>query len=104
MTERALQRKVMNWLRSRGQFINKSPSQWDRSGVPDILGCHGFMGATAIELKAPGRYKNPWDGCSHPQKRWLRRWHDAGGVAIVADSLETVQQQLEHRGSNIPDE
>lgn len=103
MTERALQRKVMNWLRSRGQFICKSPSQWDRSGIPDIIGCHAFMGAVAIELKEPGRYKDPWDGCDPAQRLWLHRWKSAGGIAIVADSLDTVKTQLEHVGSNIPD-
>ena len=108
MTERALQRKVMSWLRPRGQFVNKSPSQWDRRGIPDIIGVYHALGHTgpaiAIELKKPDAYSDPWDGCTAPQKLFLQQWANSGGLAIVADSLETVQKCLANRCSNIPNE
>lgn len=102
MLERDLQAKVLKKLRALGGFwINKSPSPWDAEGISDILGC--FDGRfIAIELKAPGKYADPWKGLKDAQRRFLARVTDNGGTAICADSWETVESELRKDGIALP--
>lgn len=99
MTERALQQKVMKWLKTLNKtWVNKSPSPWDKRGIVDILG--GLKGRyVVIELKEPGKYKNPHEGLSSEQMTFLSEVKKDGGVAVVADSLETVQHCLLNESS-----
>lgn len=102
MTERALQRQILERLRKRGGvWVNKSPSQWDRIGLCDIIGCERGGRFVAIELKAPGRYTDPYQGTTAAQALFLKGVDKAGGIAIVADSWETVQECLERGESNV---
>lgn len=101
MTERALQAQVMRRLRKLGGvWVNKSPSPWDKEGLADILGC--WKGRfIAIELKAPGRYKNPCDGLTGAQLFFLTLVRNSGGVAVCADSWEGVLAGLEGTASRM---
>ena len=104
MTERAFQRKVLRRLRLLGGvWVNKSPSPWDPTGIADILGTSpGVCGIfVAIELKQPGAYSDPRLGLSEPQKRFLKKVHDAGGIAICADAWETVDNCLAKLSGNV---
>lgn len=58
-------------------------------GVPDIICCVDgrFM---AIEVKAPGKRGNT----TANQDRQIMEIHAAGGIAIVADSVEQVERCL----------
>lgn len=100
MTERALQRKVLTKLKGRGVWINKSPSRWDRRGIVDIIGCYNGR-FVAVELKQPGKYKDARDGLDEAQERFLRRVHAAGGIAVCADSWETVDYCLAKLTGNV---
>lgn len=65
---------------------NKDP--YRRKGVSDLLGIYRgrFM---AIEVKVPKKYP------SKDQKSFLQDVADAGGIAIVARSVEDVKKALE---------
>lgn len=105
MTERALQAKVLKNLRLEygydGVWINKSPSQWDKKGISDIIGVfkgHPF----AIELKKPGAYKgSPAMGLSIPQAEFLLAFSRAGGSVIVTDDWGVVSYYLDARESTL---
>lgn len=85
-------------------WVNKSPSPWDPEGIIDIIGCLAPDGQyVAIELKQPGKFTDPRQGLSEPQRRFLRRVHEAGGIAICADAVDTVENCLaEMRGNVYP--
>lgn len=94
MTERSLQTKILKKLKRRGGvWVNKSPSRWDPEGIVDLLGCYYGI-YVAIELKQPGKYADPWEGCTEPQKRFLQRVSAAGGLAFAADAWGTVDKHL----------
>lgn len=89
MSEKALERRVK-------EYLNEVPDCWhvkihghhmQDSGLPDIIGCcdGNFF---AIELKT-------LDGeVSKLQEIILKKINRTGGTAIVARSLETVQQMI----------
>lgn len=95
MNERALQSKVLKYLRKvGGVWINKSPSPWDKEGISDILGCYAGR-FVAIELKSPvASTKSAWGRCTDAQRHFLEKVREAGGAAFAADSLEEVLDQL----------
>lgn len=66
-------------------------------GVPDIVGTlDGDM--FAIEVKAPGKEKNT----TANQERVIGEINDAGGLAFVASSVETVRMVFRKRGYRVP--
>jgi hypothetical protein len=104
MLESALQTKVLKNLRANypGVWINQSPSKWAKQGISDITGTLAPSGkSVAIELKQPGKYRNPIDGLTQAQINFLFRVKSAGGLAIVADSWETVDSCLQTGKSNL---
>lgn len=75
------------YMKKRGAY-HFAPVQtgYGKRTVDDIFCLKGrFIGA---EAKAPGRYKQPWDGCSGPQKQALLEIAQAGGVAICYDDVQ----------------
>ena len=94
-TEKAFQRKVLQYLRERGGWWRKmSPLPYGHTGDPDIIGCyHGVF--VSIELKAPGKYKDPEKGATALQKEVLDDIALCGGVTLVVDSLEPIIQELD---------
>ena len=109
MTERALQAKVMKWLKTlpRSSWDNNSPSRWARKGIADITGCEyqyelsmGWGQFWAMELKQPGKYKDPHEGLESEQILWLEHKQKAGALCVVADSLETVKECIHSRRGN----
>lgn len=70
---------------------------YQRPGLPDLMTC--LKGRyIAIELKAPGRYKSPYDGLSPAQQAVLYEIASAGGIVIVADSLDAILESLRREG------
>lgn len=88
MSESKLQAKVLKWLKANNFWVFKT-IVCNRNGIPDIVGSTPKGNFFAIELK--------W-GAGKPSP--LQTWNIAeikkrGGIALVAWSLEEVQQALE---------
>lgn len=75
-----------------------------RTGIPDIVGCiptvitPDMVGKTigqfiAVETKAPGKLKN----VTANQRRELSMVADTGGLAILADKADVVDQAIKGR-------
>lgn len=92
--EKQVENKIKNYLASIGAYFEKihGGSIYQASGIPDILACYKGR-FIAIEVKRPE------GGVTSPlQKLKLKQIEDAGGVAIVARSVEEVRDQLEQGG------
>ena len=88
MSEAALKKRVLAWLREQGAYAVKTAPPMD-AGTPDVLVCWPPSGRlVAIELKV-GRNKP-----TALQRRRLEEVEQAGGHALVAYSLEEVIASL----------
>lgn len=98
-TEAEIKRQICEWLelkrcffwvqRSSGMMRGKAySSRYTKTGVPDILGVwNGQM--IGIEVKRPG------GRVSDDQAEFLTALNKAGGIGLVAYSLEDVIKTLE---------
>ena len=92
VTEAALTKLIMDYLWSIGGFPQQTHHKyghWDPpvKGMSDIICClHGKF--VAIEAKGPRGKERP------AQKLYRQRVKDAGGIAIVAYSLEDVEDVI----------
>lgn len=88
--EGKVKKAIKDYLRSIGAwFYMPVQNGMGVVGIPDILACYrGFM--VAIEVKAPGKCANT----TANQKMRIAEINRAGGMAFVADSVETVKQYL----------
>jgi Holliday junction resolvase len=86
MSEQQIQKKITNYLESRGCYVVKVVSA-TKSGVPDILGCYDgvFFG---IEVKTPKTRNN----VSKLQEYNLDKIRESGGHSIVAWEVEQVEE------------
>lgn len=84
MTEQQLGKKIQVYLKSRGAYVIKTIAT-NRAGVPDIIACYGGK-YIAIEVKLPKGV------VSRLQDAHLQQIKEAGGVAIVARSVEDVEE------------
>ena len=75
-----------------------------RTGIPDIIGCiptvitPDMVGKTigqfvAVETKAPGKLRN----VTANQRRELTMVAETGGLAVLADKAETVDEAIKGR-------
>lgn len=115
MKEQDLLNQVMEWLTANGvvcwrnnsgavfdptKRTFRKPTKWTRSGVSDIIGLvPGTQGKIlCIELKKPPEGKRGeaalWNMLSESQKSFIDDVNINGGLAFVADSLETVRHHL----------
>ncbi len=88
--EGKVKNKIKDYLKSLGAWYYMPVSNgMGRSGCPDILVCYKglFYG---IECKAPGKLKNTTPN----QDREIAAINAAGGLAFVADSVETVKELI----------
>lgn len=84
--ENRVKAAIKKWLTTNGfYFFSAAAGPFSVHGVPDIIVCANgnFVG---IEVKAPGKI----DNLTSNQKLHQRRIVDNGGIAIVADSVDTV--------------
>lgn len=82
--------KIKRWLNERGAYhVSPIGSAFGTHGVPDLLVCLGGT-FVAIEVKAPGKIGN----LTENQKLQLEQIQKSGGVAFVADDLQTVIDKL----------
>lgn len=86
---------VLSFLRSLAQswWMKTWGGPMAIAGIPDIIGC--WRGRfVAIELKAPHRRTEASGGVSPIQRRVLDLITAAGGIAIVAYSVDEVMSWL----------
>ena len=92
MAESATQKKVIDWIRSQGQYVvNIHGHEMQERGIPDLLCCWDGL-FVAIELKEPGKEPDAI------QQYHLEGIVKAKGYALVAVSLEEVQEGLHQIG------
>jgi hypothetical protein len=95
MNETALKNTVMHYLRTQGGLWEKRfQNAYTAPGTFDIVGCY-FGNFVAIELKDPGKYKDPRGGLSPAQIAWEQLCLRAGGQTLVTDNLDDVKAFLE---------
>lgn len=108
-TEKQIQNQILDWLRLMGGFvvrINSGAMRGDHKGkrwymrFNDTPGCSDILGvwrgrALAVEVKRPG------GKLTEHQERFLDAWQRAGGLAVVADSLDGLRAVLECRNELI---
>lgn len=90
MTEQDYQRKITKYLESKGAYVAKV-IVGNKKGIPDILACYKGK-FIAVEVKTPRTINNT----SKLQDYNLKKINDSGGYALVAWSIETVTELLEH--------
>lgn len=85
--EQGIQKAIQDYLRDEGAFVFKVITA-NRNGIPDVIACYQgrFL---AIEVKQPGKKLHPL------QEMQLNRIQAAGGVAIMATSVDDVKKMLE---------
>jgi penicillin-binding protein-related factor A (putative recombinase) len=91
VTEPQLVLKQRKAMEARGACMVKvHGGQYNRRGTSDLLGVYRGV-PIAIETKLPGKIKNLTD----LQKKFLREWKAAGGIAIVATSVKECMDLLD---------
>ncbi|RLK63174.1 VRR-NUC domain-containing protein [Atopobacter sp. AH10] len=92
--EKQVENKIKNYLASIGAYFEKihGGSVYQASGIPDILACYKGR-FIAIEVKRPNGGVT-----SALQKLKLKQIEEAGGIAIVARSVEEIQSALGEGG------
>jgi hypothetical protein len=97
--EAKVKAKIKDYLMSLADCFFFSPigGPYTTAGIPDIVVC--LKGRfVAIEVKAPGKTKNT----TPLQDYALGRIRQTGGIAFVADSVDTVKTKLSLEGLVIP--
>lgn len=89
MKEQAYQKKIIDFLKSKGVYVVKIISA-SQAGVPDVICCYRGR-FVAIEVKRPETLKN----VSRLQAYNLDKITEAGGIGFVACSVEQVKKVLE---------
>lgn len=90
MREKNIENKIKNYLKSKGAYYVKYfGNQFSQVGVPDILACYRgrFIG---IEVKNETGRTSPLQDVN------LKNINDAGGIGIVARSVEDVEKIIDN--------
>ena len=90
--EKKVENQIKKYLDSLGAYYLKvHGSMYQPAGTPDVLACvNGYF--VAIEVKRPSG-----GVVSALQKSKLRRIEQAGGISIVARSVDDVSTMLKQR-------
>jgi Holliday junction resolvase len=89
MSEKQLQKKVVEFLRKTGAWFYH-PREWKKGtdGIPDIIGCLDGK-FFAIELKNP-EIKDPKKKLRPEQKNVINQIKQSGGFVLVTNDLNEV--------------
>lgn len=88
--EKEIQKRILAWLRKHGFSVDVITSGlYNRSGIADIVGCTNTGKFFAVEVKR-GANK-----ASKLQLEWLEEKRKKGAYVYVANSLESLKEQLE---------
>lgn len=88
MTEQKIQKKIIDYLKSKGAYVEKAVLM-TTSGAPDIRVCYKGK-FIAFEVKKPGGKLTPL------QEVKLQKIREAGGVAEKVESLQEVKNIIEN--------
>ncbi len=109
MSEKSIVKKIQEWFKAKGGVCHKVHGGPMSAGFPDIIGC--MRGHTwVVEVKVPGakprvpkakRNEAPQEmqewlakGATMLQAKTLYDWQNAGAVALVATSVEDMEQKF----------
>ena len=109
MSEKLIVKKIQEWFKAKGGVCHKVHGGPMSAGFPDIIGC--MRGRTwVVEVKVPGakprisrakRNEAPQEiqewltmGATMLQAKTLYDWQNAGAVALVATSIEDMEQKF----------
>lgn len=90
MREKIIENKIKDYLKSKGAYYFKHHgNQFSQVGVPDIIACYKgkFIG---IEVKNETGKTSPLQDVN------LKMINDAGGIGIVARSVEDVRKVIDN--------
>ncbi len=90
MREKNIENKIKTYLKSKGAYYFKHHgNQFSQVGVPDIIACYKgrFVG---IEVKNETGKTSPLQDVN------LKMINDAGGIGIVARSIEDVRKVIDN--------
>ncbi|MBP5426695.1 MAG: VRR-NUC domain-containing protein [Clostridiales bacterium] len=90
MREKNIENKIKAYLKSKGAYYVKYfGNSYSQVGVPDILACYKgrFIG---IEVKNEKGKTSPLQDIN------LQQIKDAGGISLVARSVEDVKKELDN--------
>ena len=91
--EADLKDKIRFHIISIGGYCFKPVQMGMGEATVDILACvRGRF--VAIEAKAPGKYKDPWVGCTPRQRRTLTAVSNAGGFSFATDDIDDTKRIL----------
>ena len=89
--EKEIQKQILAWLRKVGFSVDVITSGlYNRSGIADIVGCTNNGKFFAVEVKR-GANK-----ASKLQLEWLKEKKECGAYVYVANSLDSLKEQLEN--------
>lgn len=89
MREKIIENKIKTYLKSKGAYYFKHHGgQFSQVGVPDIIACYKGR-FIAIEVKNETGKTSPLQDIN------LKMINDAGGIAIVARSVEEVKDIID---------
>lgn len=90
MREKVIENKIKDYLKSKGAYYFKHHgNQFSQVGVPDIIACYKsrFIG---IEVKNETGKTSPLQDVN------LKMINEAGGIGIVARSVEDVKKVIDN--------
>jgi hypothetical protein len=91
MNETDLKVLFRDWLTEQGAyFFSPVQTGFGKRTVDDLICFRGRF--IAAEAKRPGKYKDPWNGCTGIQRAVLNEVGRAGGVPFAYDDLETAKR------------
>ena len=97
-SEARLKEKIGEWLTANHFFFRRfAGTVFTRAGVPDFFILLADGRACWIEVKRPGRYRDPVAGCakdSPAQFRFIVAVNAGGGLGLIVDSLDAVVEAL----------
>ena len=88
MTEQQIQSKILKYLEANNFYVFKTINT-NKRGVPDIIALYDGK-YIAIEVKRRGNRP------TQLQEEHLSMIENAGGIAMVAYSLDEVKEQLDY--------
>lgn len=98
MLESAFSTKVLRLLRADiiGHWRKNPASAFAASGVADIIGC--VQGRyIEVELKAPGKYAHPLQGCTVNQLHHGTEIKMRGGIWVCGDDYAKISEELREK-------
>jgi len=101
MLERDITRKIQRWLAKQPETFSYKHwgGPYGRPGIPDIIICHRGR-FVAVEVKRPEKSSKT----TKAQEQVLSEIRAAGGIGVVARTLETVQEVFKYMEKSVKEQ